>query len=120
MKLIQVLENIKNNDDMYMYDKVDILFKIADDYDVHEILDQIVTDDEIDEILRGRINEGNSWESIAIFLCDVRLLNQKYYFIDGYGNLSNLSLRQFNIILDDFIEEIKFKGLGDIVIEKEI
>ena len=115
--LLQLLESLKTDENMNIYQKTDILFKIADEYDVHEILDQIVTDDEIDGILRGMINEGNSWESIAIFLCDVRLLNQKYYFIDGYGNLSNLSLRQFNIILYDFIEEIKFKGLADVVIE---
>ena len=118
--LLKLLESLKTDEQMNIYEKTDVLFQIAIDYDVHEILDQIVTDDEIDEILRGRINECNSWESIAIFLCDVRLLNQPYYFIDGYGNLSNLSLRTFNIILDDFIEEIKYKGLEDIVIEKEI
>ena len=96
---------------MYMYDKISIFLKIADDYGIHEITDQIVTDGEIDDILKSYIDDGSEWERIAIFFSDIRLLNQKYYFIDGYGNLSNLTLRQFNIILDDFIEEIKFKGL---------
>lgn len=109
--LLNFLEALKNDEDMYMYDKVDILFKIADDYDVHEILEQIVTDEEIDDILKSYIDDGSNWERIAIFFCDIRLLNQKYYIIDGYGNISNLSLRTFNIILDDFIEEIKYKGL---------
>ena len=118
--LLKFLESLKQDEDMYMYDKVNILFKIADEYDVHEILQQIVTDDDIDEILRGRINEGDSWESIAIFFSDIRLLNQPYYFIDGYGNLSNLTLKQFNIIITDFIEEIKFKNLENEEIEKEM
>ena len=114
--LLKFLQTLKQ-DDMHIYDKVDILFKIAYDYDVHEILDQIVTEEEIDDILKAYIDDGSNWERIAIFFCDVRLLNQKYYFIDGYGNLSNLTLRQFNIILDDFISEIKYKGLENEIVK---
>ena len=114
--LLKFLQTLKD-DDMHIYDKVDILFKIADDYDIHEILDQIVTDEEIEDVLRGRINDGDSWESIAIFFCDVRLLNQKYYYLNGYQNLENLNLRTFNNILDDFISEVIYKKLADVVIE---
>ena len=109
--LLKFLETLKDDENILMYDKVNILFKIADDYDVHEILEQIVTDDDINEIVRGYLNDWSSWELIAIFLSDIRLLNQPYYYLNGYGSISNLTLRQFNIILDDFIEEIKYKGL---------
>ena len=102
---------------MYMYDKVYSLFKIADEYDVHEILSKIVSDEEIDDILKSYIDDGSEWERIAIFFSDIRFLNQPYYFIDDYGNLSNLTFRQFNIILDNFMEEVKFKGLADVVFE---
>ena len=109
--LLKFLESLKQDEDMRMYDKVNILFQISNEYNVHEILEQIVSDEEIDDILKSYIDDGSNWERIAIFFSDIRLLNQPYYFIDGYGNLSNLSLSTFSNILDDFISEIKFKEL---------
>ena len=111
MKLKEMLENLKNNDDMFIYDKVSVLFEIADKYSVYDTVDQIIKEDVIDDIIRDYLSTGSTWERIAIFLSGVKVLNQDYYHLNGYGNLENLSGRQFYIILDDFIEEIKYKGL---------
>ena len=106
MKLITVLENLKNDKDMYLYDKVDILFKIADEYNVYDTLNQIVREQEIDYIIKDY-----SWERIAIFLSGVKILNEPYFILNGYGNLENLTSEKLDTILEDFIEEVKYNGL---------
>lgn len=111
MKLKRFLENLKDDENMFIYDKVDILYQIADENDVHETLEQIVRADVIDDIIRDYMSTGSTWERIAIFLSGVKVLNQAYYYLDGYGNLENLSANKFYIILEDFIEEIKYKRL---------
>ena len=111
MKLITVLENLKNDNEMSIYMKTDELFKIADKYDVHELLEQIVDDEQINMIVKDYMTDWNSWELVAIFLADVKVLNQEYYYLNGYGNLENLTSSHFDNILYDFIEEIKYKGL---------
>lgn len=111
MKLMQVLENLKNDENMFIYDKVNILYQIANEFDVYGAIEQIISADVIDDIIRDYMSTGSSWERIAIFLADVKVLNQDYYYLNGYGNLENLSGEKFYIILDDFIEEIKYNGL---------
>ena len=106
MKLITVLENLKNDKDMYLYDKVDILFKIADEYNVYDTLNQVVREEEIDYIIKDY-----SWERIAIFLSGLKVLNEPYFILNGYGNLENLSTEKLDIILEDFIEEVKYNEL---------
>lgn len=114
MKLIQVLENIKNDDNMFIYDKVDILYQIYYEHDVYDVLEQIVDDEQINMTLKYYINELNSWESAFIFMRDIKEINKPYYYLNGYGNLENLTADKFDIILDDFIQEVKYKGLENV------
>lgn len=111
MKLITVLENLREDNQMSIYKKTDELFKIAYDYSVYDLLDVIVTNEDIEVIIEEYVNSGSSWERIAIFLSGVKVLNQQYYHLNGYGNLENLTSEKFYILLDDFIDEVKYKGL---------
>ena len=111
MKLITVLENLKNDENMFIDDKVNTLFGIAGEYDIYETLDQIVKADVIDDVIRDYMNTGSTWERIAIFLAGIKVLNQEYYYLDSYENLENLTTEKLDIIIEDFIEEIKDNGL---------
>ena len=114
MKLITVLENLKNDKDMYLYDKVDILLKIADEYSVYDTVNQIVQEDVIDDIIKDY-----TWDRVYFFLAEIKVLNQEFYYLNGYGNLENLTSEKIDIILEDFISEIKYKGLANEEIENE-
>ena len=106
MNIITLLENLKNDKAMSIYEKTDILFRIADEYDVYDTLNQVVREEEIDYIIKDY-----SWERIYFFLAEIKDLNQEYYYLNGYGNLENLTTEKLDIILEDFIEEIKYNGL---------
>lgn len=112
MKLMQVLENLKNDKGMCLYDKVDILYQIAIEHDLYDTINEIVREDDIDYIIKDY-----SWERIAIFLSGVKFF-EKYYYLNGYGNIQNLSASQFDIILEDFIEDIKYNGLENEEVKK--
>ena len=106
MNIITLLENLKNDKDMVLYNKVDELFRIADEYDLYDTLNQVVREEEIDYIIKDY-----SWDRVYFFLADIKVLNQQYYHLNGYGNLENLTTEKLDIILEDFIEEIKYNGL---------
>lgn len=112
MKLITLLEGLRNQyGEMSINQKVELLLKIADDYEIHDITQQIVTDEEIDEIIHERLDNGAGWEGIYFMLQGIRMLNQRYYYFNGYANIENLSPRLFYILLDDFIDEVKYNNL---------
>ena len=117
--LLQLLESLKD-EDILMYDKIDILIEIAEDYELFDTMTQIVADEEINSLVQEHLDIGSSWETIYYMLSGIKMSNQRYYYFNGYKHLENLSERLFYDLLDDFIEEIKFRELSDIVIEKEI
>ena len=88
MKLKDLLENIKN-DDMGFYKKVSNLIRIANDFGL-DSAEQIVTDEQINKIIKDYLEDWNSWQLIAIFLADVELISEPYYYLNRYGNLEKL------------------------------
>ena len=112
MKLIELLEGMQNQyGEMSINEKVGLLLRIADDYDVHDIMQQIVTDEEINDIIQEHIDNGATWTTIYFMLQGIRMANQRYYYFNGYGHIENLTPRLFCILLEDFIDEIKYNDL---------
>ena len=121
MKLITLLEGLRNQyDGSSINQKCDLLVEIAEDYELFDTMTQIVADEEINSLVQEHIDIGSSWESIYYMLSGIKMANQKYYYFNGYEHLENLSARLFYNLLDDFIEEIKFKNLENEEIEKEM
>ena len=112
MKLITLLEGMRNQyDEMSINQKVELLLRIADDYDLYDITQQIVTDEQINDIIQEHIDNGANWTSIYFMLQGIRMANQRYYYFNGYANIENLTPRLFYILLDDFIDEVKYNQL---------
>ena len=118
--LLQFVESLKQDEKLYMYDKVDILIEIAEDYELYNTMTQIVADEEINSLVEEHLEIGSSWETIYYMLSGIKMTNQRYYYFNGFHHLENLSARIFYNLLDEFIEEIKFKNLENEEIEKEM
>ena len=118
MKLITFLEGLKNEyDGSSVNQKCKLLLKIADEYELYDTMSQIVTDEQINYLVQEHLDNGSSWESIYYMLSGIKMANQRYYYFNGYKNLENLSERLFYDLLDDFIEEIKCKGLENEIVK---
>ena len=97
--LIKV-ENSMNNYDVE--GAVNTLYRIADNYGyVDELLqDNIIDRDLIDDMVSQRL-EVTGFEGVTIMLDGIHNLNDNYYYINGYGNLEDLSISKLEVIYDD-------------------
>ena len=121
MKLITLLEGFRNQyDGSSINQKCDLLVEIAEEYELFDTMTQIVADEEINSLVEEHLSIGSSWETIYYMLSGIKMHNQRYYYFNGFHHLENLSARIFYNLLDEFIEEVKFKKLENEEIEKEM
>ena len=99
-EMLSKVENSMNNYDVE--GAINTLYRIADNYGyVDELLfDNIVDRDVIDDMVAQRL-ESQGFESVAIMLDGIHSLNDNYYYLNGYGNLEDLSISKLEVIYDD-------------------
>lgn len=69
------------------------LKRLADTYDegLHELTDDILTDEGVTELMRARVAQGDEWGSIKCMLEDIKWHNDEFYYLEGDGNVSNIT-----------------------------
>lgn len=91
------------------------MYDLANEYDgvISIINDNIIDTEQINELIKEKINDGCDWISIKILLEDIHYMNDSYYHIDGYGNIEDLTIGH----IEDMYEDIKSE-LTDILEEQ--
>lgn len=81
---------------------VSAMYEIADNYGLVDdlLFDNIVDRDVIDDMVSQRL-ESQGFEAVAIMLDGIHSLNDNYYYLNGYGNLEDLSIDKLEVIYSD-------------------
>ena len=111
--LIKVENAMKDYD---VDETVNAMYEIADNYGlIDELLfDNIVDRDLIDDMVAQRL-EAIGFEGVAIMLDGIHSLNANYYYLNGYGNLEDLSMNKLEAIYAD----IKVTLADELELEEE-
>ena len=81
---------------------VNAMYEIADNYGLIDdlLFDNIVDRDVIDDMVSQRL-ESQGFEGVTIMLDGIHSLNDDYYYLNGYGNLEDLSISKLEVIYSD-------------------
>ena len=100
------LESIKNLLASYnRYDATREILDLADDYDLEDYVENIIEESMINEIIQDRLR-CCGWQNIACMLDKVNYLDDDYYFMNGYGNLEELTISHLECIFSDMVEAL--------------
>ena len=100
------LESIKNLlEDYNRDDAVREILDLSYDYGLDYYTENIVEEAMIDELVKNRLN-SSGWQGVSCMLNKINYLNDEYYFIDGYGNLEELTINRLECIFNDMKEEL--------------
>lgn len=103
--IVNELEELK----YYSLDDIDKIMNNADvDFDYYDYKREygFVSSEEADEMIKYECN-ASSMDRMACFLSGVELINQDYYYINGYGNLENVGQDTLDCFKSDLIRKIK-------------
>ena len=100
------LESIKNLLASYnRYDATREILDLAYDYDLEYYTENIIEEALIDELVQNRLYSGG-WQGVSCMLSKINYLNDDYYFINGYGNLEELTISNLECIFSDMVEAL--------------
>ena len=100
------LESVKNLLESYNRDDaVREILDLAYDYDLEYYTENIIEEEMMDELVKNRLN-SSGWQGVSCMLSKINYLNDEYYFIDGYGNLEELTINRLECIFNDMKEEL--------------
>ena len=100
------LESIKNLlEDYNRDDAVREILDLSYDYGLDYYTENIIEEAMIDELVKNRLN-SSGWQGVSCMLNKINYLNDEYYFIDGYGNLEELTINRLECIFNDMKEEL--------------
>ena len=100
------LESIKNLlEDYNCYDAVREILDLSYDYGLDYYTENIIEEAMMDELVKNRLN-SSGWQGVSCMLSKINYLNDEYYFIDGYGNLEELTINRLECIFNDMKEEL--------------
>ena len=114
--VMNILNNMEENIKKYDIEgTLDNMYDLASEYEeiVNIINDNIIDTEQINELIKEKINDGCDWISIKILLDGIKYNSENYYHIDGYGNIEDLTIGH----LEDMYEDIKSE-LTDILEEQ--
>ena len=101
--LKEMLSKIENA--MKEYDiegVVNAMYEIADNYGyVYELLQNNIIDRDLIDGMTSQRLETQGFEGVAIMLDGIHSLNANYYYLNGYGNLEDLSISKLEVIYSD-------------------
>ena len=101
--LKEMLSKIENAMKDYDVERaVSAMYEIADNYGLIEdlLFDNIIDRELIDDMTSQRL-EATGFEGVKIMLDGIHSLNANYYYLNGYGNLEDLSMSKLEVIYDD-------------------
>ena len=75
------------------------------DYDLEDYVENIIEESMINEIIQDRLR-CCGWQNIACMLDKVNYLDDDYYFMNGYGNLEELTISHLECIFSDMVEAL--------------
>ena len=100
------LESIKNLLESYNRDEATVsILELAHDYDLEYFTENIIEEEMIDGLVQNRFYSGG-WQGVACMLSKINYLNDDYYFMNGYGNLEELTINRLECIFNDMKEEL--------------
>ena len=100
------LESIKNLLGSYnRYDATREILDLAYDYDLEYYTENIIEEALIDELVQNRLYSGG-WQGVSCMLSKINYLNDEYYFINGCGNLEELTISHLECIFNDMVEAL--------------
>ena len=100
------LESVKNL--LESYNRDDAVREILDlsyDYDLDYYTEDIIEEAMIDELVQNRLY-SSGWQGVACMLDKINYLNDECYFINGYGNLEELTINRLQCIFNDMEKEL--------------
>ncbi|AMQ66663.1 anti-restriction protein [Bacillus phage Mgbh1] len=89
------------HDDWTVQDVISVAWETGND----NMVECIIADEEIDYLVMSAVKDG-SWNRVKHLLGGVNMLNEDYYYINGYGNIEDLCQGTVGIIRRDLIEAI--------------
>ena len=98
-------ENLKNRN---IEETLDNMYDLANEYEEVEniINDNIIDTEQINELIKEKINDGCDWISIKILLDGIKYNSENYYHIDGYGNIEDLTVKHLELMYEDIKSEL--------------
>ena len=93
----------------YSLEDIDKIMNNANvDFDYYDYKREygFVSPEEADEMIKYECN-ASSMDRMACFLAGVKLINQDYYFLNGYGNLENVGFDTLECFKSDLIRKLK-------------
>lgn len=74
------------------------LLDLAFDYSKYEAVETIISSNELTEKVEGLVSKG--WQAVYITLKNIENSSKDYYYLDGYGQVRDLSFEDLEIITD--------------------
>lgn len=114
-KLNELVEIIEKNSDVvelfqllqsneYDTDKIaSVAMNVFSELDIQH---DIVHDDDIDEMVKHMIENGDGHTRVKYFLSNASNTNE-YHMLDGYGNIERLTAKYIENVLSEDIDELK-------------
>lgn len=110
-KLINELNEAKENLGVFTKDNYDKIYKILEEFDDENCtyyIDNLrqsdfLEDDDLDYFLEKEVKDGV--DRLRCFINDT--YSDDMYRLDGYGNLANITIGDFENLIDDLIYQIE-------------
>lgn len=87
------------------YDMGDVI-NFANEIEKEEHVEHIIDDESLDEFVEYQA-KVNGWQRVAHMLHKIDYMNEKYYYINGYGNIENVPVGHEEMLVKDMLSEIK-------------
>ena len=107
IKELKRLLECLNNNHLSQKQIIERLFLIESELDTSLVRNTFINTDEVKTLVENRINLG--YENVYFTLKQINYLDD-YYYINGYGNLSNVTFNDIKYCILDLIEEIELKN----------
>lgn len=112
-KVAESLEGISIPENRYGYDTFEVISFVSKleskrlINDAFEYIGDIVEEEEINHLIKSRLENGRDWQGIKVFLSGISDISKDFYLIDGYGNLAEITDNRLSNIVSNVLEEVK-------------
>lgn len=104
----KIIEDLRSLE-YFSLEDIDNIMNDADfDYEYFKIEYGFITSEDADILIKSEIN-NYSIDRMSCFLAKIETINQDYYYINGYGNLENITPELLECFRSDLITELKNK-----------
>ena len=108
IKELKNLLDCLNNNHLSHKQIIERLFLIESEVDTSLVRDTFIYTDDVKTLVENRLI-NNGYELVYFTLKQINYLDD-YYYINGYGNLSNIDFNDIKYCILDLIEELELKN----------